>query len=449
MSEYSAFLKEVATHNQSIVLYAVSSDERLHPCATDISVLFIRDCVSNKTFTVNFNHPDFLVRENKQEVIDTLSSLNNRKWAFDKKSFLQLLPVKDLFDINLYKHLWEGVLYEKETFQTNAHKFIYRGKHGNANLNLSVPILKHKEMFDQFCDKFILETAVEANVDVGFRKSNSIILETLSEIEQNGIFVNKECFQSHFDAFVRNDGLVFSQYNIYTSTGRPSNHFDHVNYAALNKENGARKCFVSRYGKDGKMVLIDYSAFHPRIITHLVNFPLSIDIDIYKYLGEMYFGRPIVSDVELDESKKLTFKQLYGGVEEQFEHIKYFARLKNFIQTNWEKFEKDHVVLTPLFKRAITDRHLVDANPSKLFNYILQATETEIAIPAVHVVNQYLRDKKTKAILYTYDSILFDFHREDGQECLQNIMMLMKMNNRFPIKVYVGDSYDSVSQFYS
>src|SRR3972149_1850904 len=86
---------------------------------------------------------------------------------------------------------------------------------------------------------------------------------------------------------------VYSQYNFYTSTGRPSNHFDNVNYAALNKENGVRKCFVSRHGKDGTMILIDYSAFHPRIISNIVNFPMGINEDIYKYLGEMYFHRNI------------------------------------------------------------------------------------------------------------------------------------------------------------
>jgi hypothetical protein len=67
---------------------------------------------------------------------------------------------------------------------------------------------------------------------------------------------------------------------------------------------------------------------------------------------------------------------------------------------------------------------------------------------AVEWVNKYLKDKKTKAVLYTYDSLLFDFHKGDGKEVLDKIMEIMKMGNRFPIKVYMGKSYDSVVQIY-
>jgi hypothetical protein len=195
------------------------------------------------------------------------------------------------------------------------------------------------------------------------------------------------------------------------------------------------------------MVLIDYSAFHPRIISNIVNFPLDINEDIYKYLGEMYFHRK-VTEYDMEEIKSITMRQLYGGVDEKYENIKYFGSLKEFINNNWELFKKNGYVLTPIFKRKITNQHLKDANPSKLFNYILQATETEIALSAVQIVNKYLKDKKTKAVLYTYDSLLFDFHKDDGSKVLGDIMNIMMMNNRFPIKVYKGESYDSVIQIY-
>jgi hypothetical protein len=241
--------------------------------------------------------------------------------------------------------------------------------------------------------------------------------------------------------------LVYSQYNVYTSTGRPSNHFDGVNYAALNKDNGVRKCFVSRHGEDGMMVLVDYSAFHPRLICNLVNFPMGVDDDIYKYLGEMYFKRP-VTEYDMEEIKSITMRQLYGGVEEKYEHIKYLSNLKEFKNSNWEYFKNNGYVLTPVFLRKITKEHLCDANPNKLFNYILQATETETALSALQYVNRYLRDKKTKAVLYTYDSVLFDFCYEDGMNTFKDIINIMKVGNKFPVKIYTGESYDSVAQIY-
>jgi DNA polymerase I-like protein with 3'-5' exonuclease and polymerase domains len=269
----------------------------------------------------------------------------------------------------------------------------------------------------------------------------------LADLESNGIYVNAECFNKHFDAKVNPNGLVYSQYNVYTSTGRPSNHFDNVNYAALNKDDGVRSCFVSRYGDKGFMMLVDYSAFHPRIICNLVNFPLSIDEDIYKYLGEMYLKRK-VTEYDMEEIKSVTMRQLYGGVEEKYEGIKYFASLKEFMNDNWNFFKNNGYVLTPMFKRKITDKHLHDPNPAKLFNYILQATESEVAISALRWINNYLIGKKTKAVLYTYDSILFDFYKPDGHEVVGNIMELMMVAKKFPIKVYMGLSYNSVSQIY-
>ncbi len=428
-----------------IVLWAIPSDEFLHPCATDVSVVFIKQTVNNETFCVSFNHPDLTSVVDKETFINDINNLREKKWAFDKKSFVQLLPVENLLDFNLWKHLKTGDTIDEELFETNAHRFIYRSKRDCGDLNKVVPLLKHKEVFEKICDVYF---QTDTNIlEDGYLKENSTILGTLAELESNGIYVNAECFQKHFDAKINPNGLVYSQYNIYTSTGRPSNHFDGVNYAALNKDNGVRNCFVSRYGDDGTMVLIDYSAFHPRIICNLVNFPMPIEEDIYKYLGKLYFHRE-VNDFDMDEIKSITMRQLYGGVEEQYEHIKYFGNLKEFIDIYWKRFEEDGFIFTPMFQRVISDKHLKDANKNKLFNYILQATETEVSMTAVKVVNEYLKDKKTKAVLYTYDSLLFDFYKPDGKEVLDRIMSTMKICNRFPIKVYMGESYNTLTQIY-
>ncbi len=434
----------VLDYKNPIILWGVPSDESLHPSATDISAIFIKDVVTRETSIFGFNHPD-LKKIEMSPFLNELNALNVRKWVFDKKSFIQLLPAKDLLDFNLYNHIEHGKIVDEFSCETTAHKFVYRTKRGCGDLNNVVPILKHKEVFESLCGEFF--SVDTETIDDGYKMENDVVIETLAELESNGIYVNAECFSKHFDAKIQPDGLVYSQYNIYTSTGRPSNHFDGVNYAALNKDNGVRKCFVSRHGEDGMMVLIDYSAFHPRIICNLVNFPMDVDEDIYKYLGEMYFKRP-VTEYDMEEIKSITMRQLYGGVEEKYEHIKYLNNLKEFKNSNWEYFKNNGYVLTPVFLRKITKEHLYDANPNKLFNYILQATETETALSAVQWVNKYLRDKKTKAVLYTYDSVLFDFSYEDGMQVFQDIIKIMKVGNKFPVKVYTGESYDSVAQIY-
>lgn len=449
LEKYRQFVGNIKNSPKTLFLYAVPSDEALHPCATDLSVVFIKDYHTKQTVWISFNHPDAPTVIDKDTFIQDLNQAQGTRFVFDKKSFLQLLPgVEKLSDCNLLHHLETGETVDEQTYQTQAHKFVYRSKRGCGDLNKVVPILKHKEMFELMFEKIVSAPDLfVTEMDSGFQQENKVVLETLTELEANGIWVNKECFEKHFDAKVNPNGYVYSKYNIYTSTGRPSNHFDGVNYAALNKDNGCRSCFVSRHGTDGVMVLIDYSAFHPRIICNLVGFDFPLDGDIYAYLGEMYFGRK-VTEYDMAEIKSITMRQLYGGVETKYEGIKYLSHLKEYINRNWKVFEKNGWVQTPIFKRKITDKHILDPNPNKLFNYILQATETEIALSVLNQVNVYLRDKKTKAVLYTYDSVLFDLCVDDGVTVIPDLIRIMMMNNRFPVKVYAGPSYDSVTQIY-
>jgi len=445
---YENFIK--SSKYVPIVMWAIPSDKFLHPCATDVSLVFIKLVRSKETYCFSFNHPDLVSIVDKTTFIDDLISRENKTWVFNKQSFKHLLKINpslnlNLLDFDLFNHLQKNETIDVQSLETTAHKFIYRTKRDCGDLNKTIPLLKHKEVFEKMCETFFeADTSI---LHIGYERENETILDTLIELESNGIYVNSECFKKHFDAKIQPNGLVYSRYNIHTSTGRPSNHFDNVNYAALNKDNGVRDCFSSRYGDDGVMVMIDYSAFHPRIICNLVNFKMSIEEDIYKYLGELYFNRNVI-EYDMEEIKSITMRQLYGGVEEKYEHIKYFSILKEFINFYWESFKRNGFIHTPVFNRIITNQHLKDANPNKLFNYILQATETEISMSAIKMVNRYLRDKKTKAVLYTYDALLFDFHKGDGKETLDMLMYIMKMGNKFPIKVYMGSSYASLIQIY-
>lgn len=442
---YDAFVKDISEHG--LILHCVPTDPNVHPVIANPSILFVYDTTTKKTYTIAPDHQDLKFPVSLDEVVKDLNNHKGIKWAFDKKSLVQMIPINEVYDINLLIFLYHSELIELESHETIAHRFIKRNQHGFRSINRAIPLIKHLETFNGIVAKF-LSLIVGCQKDVGYERENNVILETLAKMESKGIYVNPNCFRNHFEAEIYEGNLVYSQYNIYTSTGRPSNRFHNVNYAALNKENGARRCFVSRFGQNGKMVLIDYSAFHPRIISHLTNFKIPIEVDIYRYLAELYFDRTNISDFDIDEAKKLTFRQLYGGVEEKYEGIKYLSHLKSFIKRNWEDFKRQGYVETPIFKRRITDKHVLDPNPEKLFNYILQATETELGIPVLKEVMAYLEGKKTIPVLYTYDSILFDFCKEDGPQTLMDIASIMRMGDRFPVKIYAGDSYDNVQQIY-
>ena len=67
-------------------------------------------------------------------------------------------------------------------------------------------------------------------------------------------------------------------------------------------------------------------------------------------------------------------------------------------------------------------------NKNKLFNYLIQAYETESNIKKILLIQNYLLNKKTKLILYGYDSFLFDFSKQDGVIVLKEIKNILERN---------------------
>jgi hypothetical protein len=81
-------------------------------------------------------------------------------------------------------------------------------------------------------------------------------------------------------------------------------------------------------------------------------------------------------------------------------------------------------------------------NAQRLFNYYIQAFETEYNIELISKLFELLENRKTRLILYVYDSFLFDFAQEDGKELFLSIKDLISSN--FPAKVKYGFTYSSL-----
>jgi DNA polymerase I-like protein with 3'-5' exonuclease and polymerase domains len=426
-----------------LIVHAIPADDEKHPCESKACVIFFKNIVTSKTYYFSFCHPDSVPSVSPAKFLEVVNALNGHIWALDKKSLDQLVTVPNVLDGNLASYLTDNTTIDFSEYDTVAHFMVRKQAVGHRQINQAIPLFKLKESFDEMADDLIAIVR-NFNADKPYTYFNFLIIDTLRQIEQQGIFVDKEKFKHHYDTDC--DGMVHSQYNVYTSTGRPSNRYGGINYAALNQSDGSRSCFRSRFGNDGRIVVIDYTAFHPRIICSLTKYPISVDIDIYDYLAKLYFQKKETDETDISNSKQLTFRQLYGGVEEKYSHIKYLANLKTFINEQWAFFEKNGYVETPLFKRRITTHHIQDPNPSKIFNYILQAVEGEIAIPKIRQVLEYLEKnkKKSKGILYTYDAMLYDFHRADGFETLADIREIMSGGGAFPMKTYIGETYQDV-----
>lgn len=416
-----------------------------HPAVSYPSIIFIRNILTGKSYCYSSNHPDSRPEIDNVMFREILRSFTNRKWTIDKKAIDHMLGMQNVCDANLVSWMQTNEMFETSEYETPAHYLVRKNAMGYDRLNLVIPLMKHKEAFEDLAeDLTVLLGGYEP--DLTFTRFNDLIIGTLGELERQGIFVDRELFKARYNIDPGPPGIVWSQYNVYTSTGRPSNRYENVNYAALNHSDGTRKCFRSRYGKDGCMVLLDYTAFHPRIISRLTKYDVPITTDIYAYLARLYFNKKTVDETDIANAKILTFRQVYGGVEDKYSHIKWLGCLKSFIDEQWEHFQSKGYVLTPFFKRRITAKHISDPNPPKVFNYILQAVEGELSIPKVKAVMDYLRDKKTRAVLYTYDSVMFDYYKPEGMDLIRGIHTIMNFEGRFPMKAYMGETYQDVKQ---
>ena len=261
------------------------------------------------------------------------------------------------------------------------------------------------------------------------------------EVEKNGLKLDTTTFKNYFKAKTHNK-FVYTEYNTYNPTGRPSNHFDNVNYVALNKEDGCRKSFISRYD-DGHLMMVDFTGFHPYIVSNLIDYKVPDEETIYEHLAKQYYNVNQVDSELMSKSKKLTMVNLYGQIKDQYLNIPFFAKTDELKNKYWEMFEKKGYVTTPIYKRKITSKHISDPNKNKLFAYIIQATETEYGLNSLGNVLKYVADKKIVPILYVYDSIVFDVSPEVDEHTIQDVIDIIK-NKKFKVKVYTGNNYNDL-----
>jgi hypothetical protein len=140
---------------------------------------------------------------------------------------------------------------------------------------------------------------------------------------------------------------------------------------------------------------------------------------------------------------------LYGGIDKDFEKVPFFGKTKTYINKLWSIFKSKGSVVTPLMKRPLYAKHLHDMNPNKLFNYVLQASETEYNLSILNDINDLLCEYNTNIILYTYDSVLFDYDIKDGKELLLKLRNVMSRAGRFPVKTKAGVNYHAMTDMTS
>ena len=158
---------------------------------------------------------------------------------------------------------------------------------------------------------------------------------------------------------------------------------------------------------------------------------------MHVYLGKQYFGVDELTAEQYAESKTITFKQLYGGVEKQYAGIDFFASLNQYIERQWKLYREQQAITLPTGRIL---RYQPGMNKLKLFNYTVQNMETKENTAKITHINELLKDKQTKLVLITYDSFLFDFSQEEGKNLLKEIKSILE-DGGTPVKLKHGTNY--------
>ncbi len=398
---------------EEVFIEVIPNSYLIHPAQNNICALYIRPLLSTKGFIVPLSHSETL-NINITE-INTMLHKFSSIYVRDKKEFLHYLPLKGLFDINQ-----QNPPYIPELTQT--HHIFNRRYPNKKDINRIISIVKHYE----YCEKIYnnLKDKINEQINEFYNNKSSVVFNA---IERNGIRVNREKFESYFHAI---DGdYVYTQYNFKTLTGRPSNKFKGVNYAAINKENNSRESFIPR---NDIFVEFDIGAYHPTLLSKLVDFDFGNE-DIHTAFAKMY-------GVEYKKAKELTFKQLYGGVFDQYKDLEFFKKVQVYTDNLWEEFKEKGWIECPISKHRFIKEKIGEMKPQKLLNYLLQNLETAMNVHILWEIIKLLRNKKTKIVLYTYDSFLFDLDKEE-EDVLEEIKELFN-KYKLQIKICYGNDYN-------
>jgi len=406
----------------------ISSNDYYHPKLTTTIAVYIRPVKSKHGFIIPVNHDEGL-NVDKERVYELLKSAS-KLYTLNKKSLLYHFNLQHAIDISL---LYSMVKFERleYTRESSCLNYFYNKFNEFAYINQLIPICKLYES----CEKVYssVEHVIDFNLPSGFDFYNKIGTNVFFLLEQSGIGVEREPFIERFKPRNTHYNLindkVLTSYNLYNVTSRPTNSFNSVNFAAIPKTTEHRECFKPQ---NDYFVEFDFDGYHLRLLADQIGYKLTPE-SAHKQLAKYYFGTEDITDEQYLQAKQINFHAIYGKIPEEHKNLEIFKLIKSYINNIWESFENTGYIINNQSGKHFT-RELTDMHPAKLMNYMMQSLETSRNILILKEVLRYLKTKKTKVVLYTYDSLLFDFNMEDGKETLEELKTVLETGGNYPVK---------------
>lgn len=384
-------------------------DAQSHFSFEEITAIYMLDFDNDDEFVININHPDM------QTYIGNSIKLNcNLLFTANKKT-----------------------LYHKNIITSNsidANFFIYPATHKQFDLTDYIPT--HYYLYrSRFVDwktyplSILIKMCQRAAYDLkecinpysffihDLKLFDSLYYDTLFKTELNTI---------EFDY-----DLIYSNYNPYTLTNRPTNSSFGINLSALSKKDNTRAKLKSSANK--KLVQFDYASFHVYLLTKMLNFNLPIDRDIYIFLNEKY---QFSSEIDRSKIKLDFFKYIYGIKVYDTEISLLINEFKNELL---HFFNENGYVHSFFLNRKVFYQYNTEVQSNKLFNYYLQNAETEYNLLKIAKLYELIKNTDINILLYTYDSFLLEIP-ENKLHMVEIIKQLLEEDN-IPVTIQIGDTY--------
>jgi len=372
-----------------------------------------------------------------QAIKDFLAK-HTRLYCLDKKLVSYFLDAENVVDLGFIIMNKENKMPEIDSDPLIYREFYRNFSHG-PQLNRLIPIVKLYERSENIYQNIV----PYIGKDNHWNDFTNSMIKAYKRVEEVGIVIDPHKFEDNFQfvnpKFSIYKNKIYSSYNLYNLTSRPTNAFNGVNFLAINKDDGSRESFLPA---NSMFIELDFEAYHLRLIANMVQEYVGSTESIHRLLAREYFQKEDISEEELKEAKQLNFQQIYGGIKEEYAHIPFFDRILKMQDSLWKRYNHHEGIHLSTGRWLKKNENLYK---QKLFNYYIQNMETVSNVTILNKILDVLEPYKSKVILVVYDSLLIDFNSEDGKEAITKIKEIIN-NEGLTAQFKYGANYNSLKK---
>jgi len=208
----------------------MSMSEHTHPFLTAPCVLYYNDFQKGYIIPINHSEAFSLSIDKIQEFLKDIPKI----YLLDKKWHSYYLNLPNSIDLYFTVLDIEGKIQDFQCY-TPVHLDFYEKFKYSTQVNTFIPISKHYERCECMFETVKNYVGKEKNV-----KWYNKYTEVYKWVEEQGILVDEKLFNKYFETPWKGrsmrDNRVYSSYNLYNITSRPTNSFNSINFLSLTKK---------------------------------------------------------------------------------------------------------------------------------------------------------------------------------------------------------------------